>query len=107
MLRETREYTVIGGWNRQKELLEEARRLHVASRAVREARAAKAGKNGLARLGVARHGAAPGRVGTRRAGHAARPSRSRPVWRTAAARMGTSLVAVGKRLEHLGRRARD
>ena len=78
---------------RHKELIAEARQIHEAARAVREAREAK----GQDVTTVVKRGAPP----YQRKGVGSLPSR-RTVWRSAAWRMGHSLVVVGRRLERMG-----
>src|SRR5690554_532431 len=85
---------------RHKELIAEARQIHVAARAVREAR--KVERQGPESQGpvvtsVAKRGAPPHQL--RALGS---PPSRRTAWRSAAWRMGHSLVAVGRRLERLG-----
>lgn len=106
MINETKGFLSLGYWNRQKELLDEAHSLHRANRAVREAKDAAAahGARAHADKGANARGADPTshRSTPRRTG---RPpvanKRPVPAWRSAAARMGSSLVAVGERLERL------
>src|SRR5690606_22059600 len=104
-------YPRLGYWDRQKERIEEARRLHEGARAVREARRAAraarahltAGASSLTRTRATNDTArVPPRAGSGRGAGALR--KPLPVWRTAAARMGSSLVAVGERLERLALR---
>ena len=107
MTNETKGFLSLGYWNRQKELLDEAHRLHRASKAVREAKGAAAAPGAPAHAdkganarGSAQtsHGSTPRRTGRPPAAN----KRRVPAWRSAAARMGSSLVAVGERLERLG-----
>lgn len=112
MFDKTLNRTVYGTWNRQQELLQEAARLHLASRAVREARARRSEEpvvTAVARPKFAPRGnraiRVPNANGPRAPGAAGASSAS-PGWRAAAARFGTSLVKVGKRLEHYGERDR-
>lgn len=114
MTNETKAFLSLGYWNRQKELLDEAHRLHRANMAVREARRAAALN---ARVHVDAEGGTRGmptivgegnqaRPAPRRAGRVTAAARKPvPAWRTAAARMGSSLVAVGERLERLALRS--
>ncbi len=111
MTHEANAYPRLGYWNRQKELIEEARRLHESARAVREAkREARAARTAhLAGASTTPHTPATGgparvppRAGSVRGAKA--PRQPLPVWRSAAARMGSSLVAVGERLERLALR---
>lgn len=102
-------YIAVGFWNRQKELLDEAERLRVARRAVREARRAArpgglapTGASGRAARGPTGRVGAPPRAGSRRGAPAPARLGRRSLWHAAAARMGSSLVAVGQRLERLG-----
>lgn len=100
-------------WHRQEELVEEARRLHLAARASKAAK-----REAAARRAEARAGSATARVigapsTPARAGQIATPRREQgapsprslrrsvPAWRSAAAIMGSSLVAMGVRLERL------
>jgi len=131
MSERVRDFGVFGVWDRQRELLKEAEMLHRASAAVRAARrtARRTAKRGAA-VGATVLGA-PRRAGSRRSGgsyadprqaagsrrSASTRRRSTPPgsartgrglsWRAAAARMGSSLVAVGRRLEHFGGRQRE
>lgn len=127
MSERVRDFGVFGVWDRQRELLKEAEMLHRASAAVRVAR--RTARRGAA-VGATVLGA-PRRAGSRRSGgsyadprqaagsrrSASTRRRSTPPgsartgrglsWRAAAARMGSSLVAVGRRLEHFGGRQRE
>lgn len=78
---------------RHKELIAEARQIHEAARAVRGARR----DEGQDMTKVVKRGAPP----YQRKGVGSLPSR-RTAWRSAAWRMGHSLVVVGRRLERLG-----
>jgi len=101
-----------GAKSRQQELLKEAEHLHLASRAVRgmklasgRRRVAKRGSISGGRTTAAAIPAMPRRKASERG---STPSLSRrPAWRTAAGKVGSSLVTVGKRLEHVGRRERE
>lgn len=96
MRHESYQFIQTGAWDRQPELLREARMLHRAKQAVREATA-------IARSGSAANAADLTRLANAwRLQGVARASRPALSWRTAAARMGTSLVTFGRRLECLG-----
>ncbi len=103
MTSETNNYLVLGYWNRQKELLEEARRLHMGAKAVRGAKAparvtAKSERGVGSTVG---DGARPPRAGSKISAQTCPPPTPVPAWRSAAARMGSSLVGLGERLERL------
>lgn len=112
MTNETKAFLNLGYWNRQKELLDEAHRLHRANKAVREAKRAALHAStrvqveaGTPAMLTAVGDRAQARRTPRRAGLAPGAARKPvPAWRTAAARMGSSLVAVGERLERLALR---
>ncbi len=84
MQRETIEYIQTGIWNRQGELLSEARAVHLAARAAREARSA---------------------AGARRQGWVAVARAGESAWRSVVGRLGSGMVSVGRRLEGLACRA--
>lgn len=83
--------------SRHEEILVEVGRLHEAARAVRQARGAEAERLHADGAGNRHHGAPSHRAPA----GGSLPSR-RPAWRSAAKRMGNSLVTVGRRLERLG-----
>lgn len=80
---------------RHSELIAEAQQLHVAARAVREARLAEV--EAAVGATLAKRGAPAHQLKA----VSSLPSR-RTAWRSAAWRMGHSLVTVGRRLERLG-----
>lgn len=86
------------GLEHQRELLKEAERLHVAARAVREARVEKA---------VHPPAAFPAGTGSMGAPHRGLLQRRPTGWQAAAHRLGGSLVAVGHRLERVGRAEKE
>lgn len=120
MSRAVRIYGVYGVWDRQPELLKEAEELHRASaaaraeasrrRASREERSGRGSGVALPRPGRPQELGYPrGALGRRSAGAAsasstarsgARTPRPASSWRTAAARVGASLVTIGRRPEH-------
>ena len=126
MSRAVRIYGVYGVWDRQPELLKEAEELHRASaaaraeasrrRASREERSGRGSGVALPRpgrpqgLGYRRGAAARRSAGGASASSAARSGARTPrtasSWRTAAARVGASLVTIGRRLERYGARQR-
>ena len=115
-----------GARSRQRELLKEAERLHQAAHAVRAMKLSSRRRGAPEYRSASDERATSGPVTTGRAATgpttaspAAMPRRKpsdrgntpssqrRPAWRTAAGKMGSSLVNVGKRLEHVGRRERE
>ena len=84
MQRETIEYIQTGIWNRQGELLSEARAVHFAARAAREARSVD---------------------GARRQGWVVAARAVESAWRSGVGRVGSGMVSVGRRLEGLACRA--
>ncbi|HZJ08382.1 MAG TPA: hypothetical protein VFD39_01680 [Trueperaceae bacterium] len=107
MFDETRQFSVTGMWDRQQELLNEAQRLHVANRAVRDAKASLASRRRAVNTSVDTAVEAPTSPGARHRVAPGRTRRVRPAWRAAAGRVGSSLVIVGKRLEGLAVRDND
>lgn len=101
--------------SKQQDLIKEAEGIHMANRAKLAKRTASrrrgAPEHGALQLGTTPAAKAPRTPPTNAAPRrecadvaSVPPPRSRPAWRAAAGRVGTSLVSVGRRLEHVGRR---
>ena len=93
MRHETYEYIQHGVWNRRQELLDEARYLHIAGRAVREARQARIERSDPANTRLSPTFVSAATRGLEQA------------WRAAVGRVGTVMVNAGHRLESLACRA--
>lgn len=109
-MNETRQFGATGIWNRQQELLKEARRLHLANQALRASKTNRdaqaegggklAGRSSALSVDVPANGSTT--PGARHRPGFGRTGNGKPAWRAAAGRVGTSLVSVGRRLEHVG-----